>query len=85
MELVVSNSFCLICEEFDDDMFFNSLYSVLKFLRSWNQVGTTMMLYKNNSSKSFVINYTDNNMWVISSLGFNSFETEVFNELLNGE
>ena len=42
------------------------------------------MLFKNESDKAFVVRYTDNNEWVISSLGFNSVEVMVFHVLLTG-
>lgn len=82
---VLMENFHLVCEEFDRDVCFNSLNSVLKFLNSWNQSNVTMLLYKKNTGKSFVLRYLNNSQWVISSIGFSDIEVEIFNVLLNGE
>lgn len=84
MEVLVGSNFCLVCDEFDRDICFDSLNSVLKFLNSWNQNNTTMLLYQKNTDKSFVLQYLETNEWVISSTGFNTIEVEIFNVLLNG-
>ena len=84
MDLLLTDKFHLVCDAFYRPINFGSLTSAINFLNSWNQPNISMMLFKNESDKAFVVRYTDNNEWVISSLCFNSVEVMVFHVLLTG-
>ena len=84
MDVQVSDNFHLVCEAFDRDIHFTSLTSAISFLNSWNQPDVSMMLFKVGSHKTFIVKYTNDNQWVVSSLGFNNLEVAAFQILLTG-